>query len=204
MIDSMAELDSWERQARESARHHGYFRRFLELGRTRTLTRLHKNLTNDGEKISYGQVRNIAAQWVWTARAGEYDRHEDAILLAEVREQRAKLCRTQLAVAAGMLHWTAVHLGAMNKDKALALSPTEVARWTKEGTAVARAALGLPDATVALTGADGPSFAPIAAMTDQTRQVELGECLAELGRRIAAGEDLADEDTLLAFLTGGP
>lgn len=196
--DNPYEPPIYDRLTAEPLNAYGYFGQYLALGEGREVKELAKKV-----KPTASYLYRLAAKWQWHERAAAYDRAEAGKVAAEVRAARVRLSRQQLAVSAGMLSWSARFLAAMTEEKMLAMSASEVARWSKTAVDLGRAALGEPDARIAVgtSGTDG-SFRPLAGMGDADRRAELGECLAELGARIAAGELVEDEDALLALLAG--
>lgn len=188
--------DIFDRLKGEPAKAYGYFQLFCEEGPGRKIKKLSEKVG-----LSTQYFYKLASTWQWSERAAAYDRAEDLAVHVEIRSQRVRLARQQLAVSAGLFHWAARYITKMTDERMTEFTPTEVSRWANTASTLARAALGEPDQRIAIgTGDEMGGFRPLSHMTETERRAELGQLLADIGKRFAAGEPVADEDALLALL----
>lgn len=198
-MTDVLEPDAFERLAGEPSAAYTHFMAFCQLGPGRKVKK-----TAENGNISPSRLYTLASKWQWSERAAAFDRDRERTVQAEVHEQSVRLRRIQMAVAAAMLRSSMQNLAAMTKDKSEALTPTEVARWSKTANDLARGALGMPDQTIVVGTTDSAgAFAPLAGMDDAQQRAELGACLIEIGTRIRAGDSVADEDELMKLIAGG-
>lgn len=192
--------DIHERQPGEPLKAFGWFEEFCALGPGRTIKEMAEK-----SKRTASSFYSLASKWRWGERALSYDRAQRRKLDADVHAQLVRVHLMLLANARGMLHWSGRYLSNMDDDRLAAMKPNEIARWASTAATIARGPLGEPDQRVALgtTDANG-SFRPIASMTETERRAELGSLLADIGARVAAGEEIEDGDALLAFLAIPP
>jgi len=191
--------DLFDRFPGEPVKAYAYFKQFCEMGPGRKVKKLSEKVNK-----STAYFYKLASGWQWKARAAAYDAAEDQAVQIEIRAQRVRLSRQQLAVATGYFHWTARYLSRMTDDKLDEMTPGEVAKWTTAASTLFRVALGEPDQRIALgTGDAMGGFRPLAQMSEGERRAELGTLLADIGRRFANGEQFAgtDEEALLALLS---
>ncbi|MFR9675788.1 hypothetical protein [Streptomyces sp. TR02-1] len=116
------EVNLWDRQPGETARQYNQFRVYLDLGRTRSLTKAAETLT-----ISYGQVRNIASARRWTTRAEAWDAHKSAEFEAQWTEERLRAAEDDARVLKVVMGKVASKLQGVDAAK---MSLAELARFT--------------------------------------------------------------------------
>lgn len=198
-MTDVLEPDVFERQAGEPAAAYAHFLAFCNLGPGRKVKK-----TAENGNISPSRLYTLASKWRWAERAAAFDCDRERTVQAEVYQQSVRLRRIQMSVAAAMLRASMQNLTAMTAEKAEALTPTEVARWSKTANDLARGALGMPDQTIALGTTDpAGAFTPLAGMDDAQQRAELGACLVEIGTRMSAGEALDDQDEIMKLIAGG-
>lgn len=194
-IDLPDEGPVWEKQVGESPAMFARFEAYQHMGRTRSTRALAEQL---GKSASY--VQNLGHKYRWHQRARAWDQEQDRLFFEEMVEERKRMVRAHLSLSRGMLSKVAARLKTLDPAE---LTPADIARWSRELTAIQRSALGAPDKTVALEGTvTGPPLAlaaiPAGASETDRRQhlerlrVEMIEALSDDGPLDPA--DFLDED----------
>ncbi|MGW1989592.1 hypothetical protein [Embleya sp. NPDC001921] len=187
-------LDPWERQPGESARRHGQFMTYRDLGRARTLVKAAETLT-----LAPGHVRNVAAESRWRDRAEAWDRHLDRLYEATWLEERRRAAETDAKILGAAIGKLAQRLGTLN---AAELSPGDFIRLMDVAMRHRRTLFGDPTATIAITGQGGnplaAQLAEFAQMPEEQRRVRLAELTASVTRRLRAVDGDDDEDEVPA------
>lgn len=184
--------DPWERQAKETPAQYARFTFYRDMGRLRTLTRVHKLLTDTGDSLKYDSLRQYAYKYRWVERAEYWDIAQDAAdrerLIIEHREMVAKHRR----IAGVVITKALTALREMPEE--VVLEPPDIIRFLKFATDIERIALGAPQRTVAVTGATGGpvQIEDIGSLTPERRRARFAEVLAEIAQR--AGVDDDDDD----------
>jgi hypothetical protein len=182
-------LDPWERQPTESARKHGQFVTYRDLGRARTLTKAAENLT-----LAHGHVRNVAAEFRWRERVEAYDRHLDRLYEASWLEERRKAAETDAKILGAAIGKLAQRLGTLRAEE---LSPGDFIRLMDVAMRHRRVLFGDPTETIAVTGQGGNplavQLAEFAQMPPEQRRVRLADLAASVNRRLAAVDGVDDD-----------
>ena len=188
--------EPWERQPDESELMYARFRVYLEMGRTRTLTRAAEILTSTGDSANlHGvYVRELSAKFRWVERCGAYDRDQDRLERESLIEQRRDMIRRHRATANDL---TAKAKDALKSLKTEKLTPLDIVRFLRLAAVVEATALGMPFETVAVTGPGGGAL--VLDDLSQYTPEERRERLADLGREIlnraaAPVDDMTTED----------
>ncbi|MFI5629204.1 hypothetical protein ACIA8E_07455 [Streptomyces sp. NPDC051664] len=183
-------LDPWERQPKESARKHGQFATYRDLGRARTLSKAAQSLT-----LAHGHVRNVAAEFRWRERVEAYDRHLDRLYEATWLEERRKAAETDSKILGAAIGKLAQRLGTLN---AAELSPGDFIRLMDVAMRHRRVLFGDPTETIAVTGQGGNplavQLAEFAQMPADQRRVRLADLTAAVNRRLRAVDGGDDEE----------
>ncbi|WP_327421758.1 hypothetical protein OG763_14555 [Streptomyces sp. NBC_01230] len=183
-------LDPWERQPKESARKHGQFATYRDLGRARTLAKAAESLT-----LAPGHVRNVAAEFRWRERVEAYDRHLDRLYEATWVEERRKAAETDSKILGAAIGKLAQRLGTLN---AAELSPGDFIRLMDVAMRHRRVLFGDPTETIAVTGQGGNplavQLAEFAQMPEEQRRVRLADLAASVNRRLRAVDGSDDDD----------
>lgn len=79
--------EPWDRQEGESEKYYAWFKTFLDMGRGRSFTQVHRTRDDVAE---YHQVLYAAKKWNWKVRAAARDKFRDDKLLAETVEAIAE------------------------------------------------------------------------------------------------------------------
>lgn len=183
-------LDPWERQPRESARKHGQFVTYRDLGRARTLAKAAENLT-----LAYGHVKNVAAEYRWRERVEAYDRHLDRLYEATWLEERRRAAETDAKILGAAIGKLAQRLGTLRADD---LSPGDFIRLMDVAMRHRRVLFGDPTETIAVTGQGGNplavQLAEFAQMPEELRRVRLADLAETVTRRLRAVDGSEDDD----------
>jgi hypothetical protein len=183
-------LDPWERQPTESARKHGQFVTYRDLGRARTLARAAETLT-----LAYGHVKNVAAEFRWRERVEAYDRHLDRLYEATWLEERRKAAESDAKILGAAIGKLAQRLGTLRAED---LSPGDFIRLMDVAMRHRRVLFGDPTETIAVTGQGGNPLAvqlqEFAQMPAAQRRVRIEELAAAVQRRTKALDGADDED----------
>lgn len=182
--------DPWDRQPHESVKQYARFAFYKDLGRLRTLTQVHKLLTDTGDTLKYGTIRQTAYEFRWTSRAEAWDLAQDQKDREQLIAERRDMVRRHRSVAGALLTKA---LKALQIIPFREMTAQDVVRFIKLATDLERAAIGEPERTVAVTGpAGGPiQTEDITDLTPDERRARLAEIAAEIARR--AGLDVPDE-----------
>ncbi|MFF2612358.1 hypothetical protein [Kitasatospora sp. NPDC058046] len=187
-------LDPWERQPGESARKHGQFVTYRDLGRARTLVRAAETLT-----LAPGHVRNVAAEFRWRERVEAYDRHLDRLYEATWLEERRKAAEADSKILGAAIGKLAQRLGTLRADD---LTPGDFIRLMDVAMRHRRVLFGDPTETIAITGQGGnPLAAQIAAfaqLPEEQRRKQLADLAESVNRRLRAVDGTDDEDQVPA------
>ncbi|WP_030236806.1 hypothetical protein [Streptomyces sp. NRRL S-350] len=199
-ITLTATLDPWERQPGESARKHGQFVTYRDLGRARTLVKAAEKLT-----LAPGHVRNVAAEFRWRERVEAWDRHLDRLYEATWLEERRKAAESDAKILGAAIGKLAQRLGTLRADD---LSPGDFIRLLDVTMRQRRVLFGDPTETIAITGGQGgnPLAAQLAAfaqMPEEQRRKQLSDLAESVNRRLAAIDGADDEDDQVAAVGGG-
>ncbi|MGC5411619.1 hypothetical protein ACPXCX_49355, partial [Streptomyces sp. DT225] len=178
-------LDPWERQPKESARKHGQFVTYRDLGRARTLAKAAQSLT-----LAHGHVRNTAAENRWRERVEAWDRHLDRLYEATWLEERRKAAESDAKILGAAIGKLAQRLGTLRADE---LSPGDFIRLMDVAMRHRRVLFGDPTETIAVTGQGGNplavQLAEFAQMPEEQRRVRLADLAASVNRRLRAVDD---------------
>ncbi|KPI33284.1 hypothetical protein OV450_1372 [Actinobacteria bacterium OV450] len=183
-------LDPWERQPGESARRHGQFTTYRDLGRARTLVKAAESLT-----LATGHVRNTASEFRWRQRVEAWDRHLDRLYEATWLEERRRAAEADAKILGAAVGKLAQRLSTLRAEE---LSPGDFIRLMDVAMRHRRVLFGDPTETIAITGQGGnPLAAQLAAfaqMPEDQRRVELADLAAAVNRRLNAVNGADDED----------
>ncbi|GAA2948333.1 hypothetical protein ACFPN0_15180 [Kitasatospora cinereorecta] len=184
-------LDPWERQKpHESARKHGQFVTYRDLGRARTLAKAAESLT-----LAHGHVRNTAAEYRWRERVEAWDRHLDRQYEALWLEERRKAAESDAKILGAAIGKLAQRLGTLRAEE---LSPGDFIRLMDVAMRHRRVLFGDPTETIAVTGQGGNplavQLAEFAQMPEELRRVRLADLAASVNRRLRAVDGGDDDD----------
>ncbi|MFJ7586974.1 hypothetical protein ACIQZO_06180 [Streptomyces sp. NPDC097617] len=183
-------LDLWERQPNESARKHGQFVTYRDLGRARTLAKAAESLT-----LAHGHVRNTAAENRWRERVEAWDRHLDRLYEATWLEERRKAAESDAKILGAAIGKLAQRLGTLRAEE---LSPGDFIRLMDVAMRHRRVLFGDPTETIAVTGQGGNplavQLAEFAAMPKAQRRVRLADLAASVNQRLRAVDGSDDDD----------
>ncbi|MFI0827266.1 hypothetical protein ACH4Q7_22740 [Streptomyces roseolus] len=183
-------LDPWEQQPDETARRHGQFTTYRDLGRTRTLQK-----AADGLQLHPVTVRKAAATYRWRERAEAWDRHLDRLYEAGWVEERRKAAESDARILGAAVGKLAQRLGTLD---ASTMSVGDFIRLLDVAMRHRRVLFGDPIQTIAVTGQDGNPIAVqldhFAKMPPEQRRVRLADLAASVTRRVRAVNGDDDED----------
>lgn len=184
--------DPWDRQDKESNRQYSRFRTFMELGRARTLKQAAEMLQAVGDPIAHRTLMQYAYENRWTERAEAYDRDQDRLERDRLLQLRNEMLSRHRKVAGGLMAKAVARLQSLNTAEMTAL---DVVRFVKQAAELERVALGQPERTVGVTGADGGPVLvdDFGQYTPEERRSRLEAIANELGRRVQAYSDDDDE-----------
>jgi hypothetical protein len=178
--------DPWEQQPHETVKQYARFSFYRDYGRLRTLTQLHKLLTETGDKIKYDTLRQLSYENRWTERSDCWDVAQESVDRERLIAEHRDMVRRHRSVAGALLSKA---IQALNKITVAEMTPADVVRYIKLATDLERIAVGEPQRIVAVTGPSGGPIQTedITQLTAEERRSRLAEIAAELGRR--AGND---------------
>lgn len=183
-------LDPWERQPGESARKHGQFATYRDLGRARTLAKAAESLT-----LAHGHVRNTASENRWRERVEAWDRHLDLLYEATWLEERRKAAESDAKILGAAIGKLAQRLSTLRAEE---LSPGDFIRLMDVAMRHRRVLFGDPTETIAVTGQGGNplavQLAEFAQLPAEQRRVRLADLAASVNRRLRAVDGSDDED----------
>ncbi|MEV6738685.1 hypothetical protein AB0N14_17820 [Streptomyces sp. NPDC051104] len=183
-------LDPWERQPSETAKKHGQFVTFRDLGRTRTLTEAAQKLT-----LAYGHVRNLASEFRWRERVEAYDRHLDVQYEAMWLQERRKAAETDAKILGAAIGKLAQRLTTINPAE---MSVGDFIRLMDVAMRHRRVLFGDPTETIAVTGEGSnplaQQFAEFAQMSPEQRRARLADLADSVQQRIRAVDGGDDEE----------
>ncbi|MER6828844.1 hypothetical protein ABT352_22885 [Streptosporangium sp. NPDC000563] len=183
-------IEPWERQPGETAKKHGQFITYRDLGLVRTLTKVAEKLT-----LSYGHTRNLAADYLWQQRAAAWDAHNTRQYQAMLEQERRRAAEADATILRAMTGLVGQALPNMRPDT---MTWTEFTRLAETTMRLRRQLFGDPTDTIAITGPGGADplaalVARFAELTPEQRRQELAALSEQVARRIAAAGDLDDE-----------
>lgn len=186
-------VDPWERQPDETDPAFEAFKRYRDMGATRSTAKVGRDL---------GKSKNVIDGWCkrhsWVVRVRGYDAHVDREWLKEQRQLRRKAAQRNASVAALAMQKFGQYVMALDVDSR-DLKPGDMAAIARVAHMIEATALGL-DAAVTGGGAaadDGTVDAhTIAGMSDEDRRARLQMLLREAQSRLDDSEptDLDDVD----------
>ncbi|MEU6928963.1 hypothetical protein AB0A05_07340 [Streptomyces sp. NPDC046374] len=183
-------LDPWEQQPDETARKHGQFAAYRDLGRTRTLQK-----AAEGLQLHPVTVRKAAATYRWRERVEAWDRHLDRLYEAGWVEERRKAAETDARILGAAVGKLAQRLGTLDAGS---MSVGDFIRLLDVAMRHRRVLFGDPGATIAVTGAGGNplavQLAEFAQMPPEQRRVRLADLAASVSRRVRAVDGDDDEE----------
>ncbi|QKW06946.1 hypothetical protein HUT18_11610 [Streptomyces sp. NA04227] len=183
-------LDPWEQQPDETARKHGQFVTYRDLGRTRTLQK-----AAEGLQLHPVTVRKAAATYRWRERADSWDRHLDRLYEAGWVEERRKAAETDARILGAAVGKLAQRLGTLDAGS---MSVGDFIRLLDVAMRHRRVLFGDPAATIAVTGTGGNplavQLAEFAQMPPEQRRVRLAGLAASVSRRVRAVDGDDEED----------
>ncbi|MGA5497723.1 hypothetical protein ACPCSP_25500 [Streptomyces cinereoruber] len=183
-------LDPWEPQDGESARRHGQFITYRDIGRTRTLQKAAEAL-----QIHPVNVRKAAAQFRWRERAEAWDRHLDRLYEAAWVEERRKAAESDARILGAVVGKLAQRLGTLN---AAEMTIGDFTRMLDVAMRHRRVLFGDPEATIAVTGPGGNplavQLAEFAQMPAEQRRARIEDLAAAVQRRTQALHGGDDDD----------
>lgn len=185
-------LDPWEQQPGETARKHGQFVTYRDLGRTRTLQK-----AAEGLQLHPVTVRKAAATYRWRERVEAWDRHLDRLYEAGWVDERRKAAETDARILGAAVGKLAQRLGTLDAGS---MSVGDFIRLLDVAMRHRRVLFGDPAATIAVTGTGGNplavQLAEFAHMPAEQRRARIEDLAAAVQRRTRAlngGDDDDDE-----------
>ncbi|MFJ4960244.1 hypothetical protein [Streptomyces sp. NPDC088739] len=167
--------DPWDQQTKESATQYGMFVRYADMP-VRSAPSLARAL---GKSVAY--VTQCAWAGRWRDRAEKRDAARAVERAARMRAESERVVDQWLALARGMLAKSAAALQSLRPED---MKPGEIARMVETATKIQRAALDMPDTTVALTGRPGAGpLLSVVPRSEGERVERLAKVAAELTRR---------------------
>jgi hypothetical protein len=128
-------LDPWERQPTESARNHGFFLMYRDLGRIRSVAQV-----AEMTPLTYGSMTRLARFNKWVERAGQWDAEQDRIQAIRLHDKREEMAVRHAKAASLMMTKALARLETLNiKD----ISPHALILMLQTAAQIERAALGL-------------------------------------------------------------
>lgn len=185
--------EPWDRQPGESNRQYSRFRIFMELGRVRTLKQAVEILHGVGDtSVSYRTLMQYAYEYRWTERAEAHDLAQDQLEAQRLLTLRQEMIARHRKIA-GALQAKAV--AALAHIQPEAMTPLDVVRFIRYGTAIEANALGQPTETVGVTGPGGGPIQvdDMSRLSPEERRSRVLAISAELARRAGASQ-LTDDD----------
>lgn len=183
--------EPWDQQSRESQAQYDLFTEYAAMPR-RSVPALARS---KGKSVAY--LTQCAWAGRWRDRAEQRDRAEAEEREARRRVQRDQMLDQHLALARRML---AKCVAAVNALRPEDMKPTDISRMVDVATKLHRAALDIPDTTVAVTGqGGGPVAVSLGVPRSEGERVgRLVDVAAELARRAGGQVDPSVFDALLA------
>lgn len=187
------ERDSWDQQPRESSRQYQRFLHYRDLGRLRSLTKVHKTLTELGDKLTYGTLKAQSYLHRWNERAQAWDHHQDLLDHDRHIQARREMVDRHQKVASAIL---AKSMQALRDIKPNELDPADIVRWVKLATDLERQVLGEPSQTISVTGpAGGPiQTEDLSNLNPEERKIRLRELAIELAGRVGLSTTAAEDE----------
>ncbi len=165
-------IDAWERQPTESARNHGLFLMYRDLGRIRSVAQV-----AELSPLSYGAMTRIARYNKWVERAGLWDAEMDRIAAVRLADAREEMARTHARAAQKLMAKALERLETLDADS---ISPHALVLMLDTAARIERAALGLE--TLGKT-AGQPATSVTVAATAKTDAAGKPEVRVEVGVR---------------------
>lgn len=162
------EVEVWERQPTESARNHGLFLMYRDLGRIRTVPQI-----AEMTPLSYGALARIARFNKWVERAGRWDAELDRLASLRLVTAREEMARTHAKAARALMNKALERLGTLDVES---ISPHALVLMMDTAARIERAALGLET-----LGKAGSSSTVTVAATTSTDAAGKPEMRVEVG-----------------------
>lgn len=128
-------IDPWLRQPTESARNHGFFLMYRDLGPIRTVAQV-----AEMSPLSYGSMTRLARFNKWVERAGRWDAEQDRIASIRLHAAREEMAKTHAKAAQALMKKALARLETLDVD---AISPHALVLMLDTAARIERAALGL-------------------------------------------------------------
>lgn len=194
MTTVQIERDPWERQPKEPAKAFQAFTAYRDMGPTRSLRRIGRNVPRAIEEQPANtwpmqSLGNWSTRHAWVARADAWDRHLDQIAREQQEQRRREMVDQHDALATQMLNRVAQRLVG---DQVAGVDPLDIStlkapdliRMFVESVKVQRISRGEPTEVTQHTGPDGgPLQHQVSAAPQNTE---------ELLKRIQGLEDLGE------------
>ena len=191
-------LPPWDQQPGETARRHGQFATYRDLGRARTLPRAAELLQRHPVT-----VRKTSAEFRWLERAEAYDRHLDRLYQVTWLEERRKAAEADAKILGAAIGKVAQRLPSL---KAQEMSADDVIRLLDVAMRHRRVLFGDPTDTVVVTDQVTSPLAgelvEFAGLPAEQRHARLADLAAAVTRRVQAAEGRDDEDEEESCPTG--
>jgi hypothetical protein len=177
----------WDRQQQEPEAAYGYFARYRDLGRARTVAAV-----ATGVNKSRDYLHKLASTWRWVQRAQAFDREQDRLYSEALTERRREMADRHARLASALQAKVVARLQSLDASK---LTPGDIARWLEVTTRLERLALGLPDSATAVSGPDGaPIEVEVGAMGEADRAAFFTALIAEAKTRAGTDEPAANRE----------
>lgn len=190
---TVVELDPWERQPKEPAKAYQAFTAYRDMGPTRSLRRIGRNVPRAIEEQPANtwpmqSLGNWSTRHGWVARCDAWDRHLDQIARERQEERRRAMVDQHDGIATQMLNRVAQRLIG---DETAGIAPLDVSglkaadliRMFTEAVRVQRISRGEPTEVTQHTGPDGGPLKHQVAMgpKDDAELIARLQGLEELG-----------------------
>lgn len=183
-------LPPWDQQPSETAKKHGQFVTYRDLGRARTLPRAAELLQRHPVTI-----RKISAEFRWLERAEAYDRHLDKLYEVMWLEERRKAAEADAKILGAAIGKVAQRLPSLNAQE---MSAGDVIRLMDVAMRHRRALFGDPTETIVVTSESRSPLAgkleEFAGLPADQRNARLAELAATVTRRVRAIEGGDDDE----------
>jgi len=183
-------LPPWDQQPSETAKKHGQFVTYRDLGRARTLPRAAELLQRHPVTI-----RKISAEFRWLERAEAYDRHLDQLYEVMWLEERRRAAEADAKILGAAIGKVAQRLPSLNAQE---MSAGDVIRLMDVALRHRRALFGDPTETIVVTSESRSPLAgkleEFAGLPADQRNARLAELAATVTRRIRAVEGGDDDE----------
>lgn len=173
-------IDPWERQPTESARNHGLFLMYRDLGRIRTISQV-AELT----PLSYGALARIARFNKWVDRSGRWDAEQDRLTGLRLLSEREDMAKRHARAAQRLMEKALKRLSELDLDS---ISPHALVLMIDTAARIERAALGLETLNKGATSAQTVTVAASTG-TDSAGKPEMRVEVGVMHERIMGGLD---------------